>query len=58
MQALVVEGVSDVMQAGARGKVPCYFERIDKIETDALQPVLMMQLLIITFKREVPGFRS
>ena len=41
MQALVVEGVSDVMQAGARGKVPCYFERIDKIETDALQPVLM-----------------
>ena len=41
MQALDVEGVSDVMQAGARGKVPCDFERIDKIETDALQPVLM-----------------
>jgi len=47
MQALVVEGVSDVMQTGARGKVDLvpgyliFFERIEKIETDALQPVLM-----------------
>lgn len=46
MQALVVVGVGNVMQTGVAGRwilhgVLLYFERFEKIKTDALQMVLV-----------------